>query len=412
MRDLSVDKHNEAVSRADAIRYRNLFENSNDAMATISLDGLFTSINRTMETLLDWPREALIGQHYSVVATPASLAQWEERTRRALAGERLPRIFETEILLKNGSIVPIECRTGFIHDPDGRPIGFEGTFRNITARKQAEAAMRQAKEAAEVANQAKSQFLANISHELRTPLNAIIGYSEMLIEEVTGLSQERFLPDLRNIRIAGKHLLQLINDILDISRIEAGRMPLTLETFAIAQMVDAVITTVQPLAQGNANTLVVRYAPDLGTMRADAGKVRQVLGNILSNACKFTECGAILCEVRRERANDVPWVVFRITDTGIGIAPEHLETIFQAFVQADASTTRQYGGTGLGLAISQRFCQMMGGHISVESRLGEGSVFSVRLPVEAPRLPPTASGQPENSAAEERQHGENPAGGR
>ena len=395
-RDITERKQAEEALRASEVRYRDLFENSNDAMTMITLDGTFLSLNRAFEVLLGWSRDEIIGRHYSIVATPAALAQWDERTRRALAGERLPKIFETEARRKDGGVVPIECRTRFLRDQAGQPMGFEGTFRDITVRKQAEAALRQAKEVAEAANHAKSTFLANMSHELRTPLNAIIGYSEMLQEEATDLGQEDFIPDLQKIGTAAKHLLALINDILDLSRIEAGKVDLLLEPFDIALLVQEVVTTIQPLAEKNRNTLQVQCASDLGTMQADLSKVRQALRNLLSNACKFTEQGVITLEVARDMMQGVAWMTFRVTDTGIGMAPEQLEKLFQAFVQADASTTRKYGGTGLGLAISQRFCQMMGGEITVESALGVGSTFTMRLPaltvdVQATAYPPSPS---------------------
>ncbi|MBI2876395.1 MAG: response regulator [Candidatus Tectomicrobia bacterium] len=228
----------------------------------------------------------------------------------------------------------------------------------------------------------KSQFLANMSHELRTPLNAIIGYSEMLQEEAEDLGHEDFIPDLQKINAAGKHLLALVNDILDLSKIEAGKMSLYLETFDIPSMVQDVMTTINPLAEKSANTLQVRCADDLGAMRADVTKVRQALFNLLSNACKFTEQGTITLEVARETISGTDWVTFAVTDTGIGISPEQMEKLFQAFSQADVSTTRKYGGTGLGLVLSQQFCRMMGGDITVESRLGQGSTFTLRLPGE------------------------------
>ena len=237
-----------------------------------------------------------------------------------------------------------------------------------------------ARTAAEDADRAKSQFLANMSHELRTPLNAIIGYSEMLQEEAEDLGQEEFTPDLQKINAAGKHLLTLLNDILDLSKIEAGKMDLYVETFDLATMLRDVETTIQLLVEKNANTLVVRRADHLGDMRADLTKVRQNLFNLLSNACKFTQRGIISLEVTREVVDRLDWVTFRVSDTGIGMTSEQMGRLFQPFTQADASTTRQYGGTGLGLAITKRFCQMMGGDITVESELGRGSTFCMTLP--------------------------------
>ena len=237
-----------------------------------------------------------------------------------------------------------------------------------------------AKEAAEQANRTKSAFLANMSHELRTPLNAIIGYSEMLQEEAAEVGQEDFVPDLGKIQGAGKHLLTLINDILDLSKIEAGKMELYLETFDVRSLVEDVRSTIRPLVEKNRNVLEVRYSRDLGSMHADVTRVRQVLFNLLSNASKFTEDGRILLESGREATSGDDWIVFRITDSGIGMSADQLARLFQAFTQADASTSRRYGGSGLGLVISKRFCQMMGGDVGVESAPERGSVFTVRLP--------------------------------
>jgi len=241
----------------------------------------------------------------------------------------------------------------------------------------------------EVASHHKSQFVANMSHELRTPLNAIIGYSEMLQEEAEDLGQEEFLPDLRHIHVAGKHLLSLINDILDLSKIEAGKMELYLEQFDVATMVRDTVATIQPLVEQNANSLQIDCQDDQIAMHADLTKIRQALFNLLSNACKFTDQGTITLNVSEESINGSPWLRFRVSDTGIGMTPEQMDKLFQAFSQADASTTREYGGTGLGLAISRKFCQMMGGDITVESVFGEGSTFTIRLPAEVHELKAT-----------------------
>jgi signal transduction histidine kinase/CheY-like chemotaxis protein len=234
----------------------------------------------------------------------------------------------------------------------------------------------------EAASRYKSEFLANMSHELRTPLNAIIGYSEMLQEEAEDLGQETFIPDLQKIHGAGKHLMSLINTVLDLSKIEAGKMDLYLENFEVVPMVQEVVATVKPLVEKNDNTLQVHCADALGAMQADLTKIRQILFNLLSNACKFTERGTITLLVDRARMNSEDCINFRVSDTGIGMSPEQTSKLFQAFTQADTSTMRKYGGTGLGLAISQKFCQMMGGEITVESSPGQGSTFTIRLPAE------------------------------
>ncbi len=231
----------------------------------------------------------------------------------------------------------------------------------------------------EVASRHKSEFLANMSHELRTPLNAIIGYSELLQEECEDLGQDDFLPDLGKIHTAGKHLLNLIGGILDLSKVEAGRMTLFLEDCDIATLVNEAESIVRPVVEKNGNTFVIDCPPDIGAMHADLVKVRQVLFNLLSNSAKFTQDGAITLTVRTHA--EAPTVTFAIRDTGIGMTEEQVSRLFEAFSQANAETSRKYGGTGLGLALSREFCRLMGGDITVESVAGEGSTFTVTLPL-------------------------------
>jgi signal transduction histidine kinase/CheY-like chemotaxis protein len=261
---------------------------------------------------------------------------------------------------------------------------------DVTERRHAEEEVAKAKEAAETANKTKSLFLANMSHELRTPLNAILGYSEMLHEEAVERELDEFGADLEKINAAGKHLLALINDILDLSKIEAGKMELFLESFDVATMINEVASTIQPTVEKNTNTLHIERAPDLGAMHADQIKVRQALFNLLSNAVKFTHEGHVTLDAGRELMDGREWIVFRVADTGIGLSPEQIVKLFQDFTQADASTTRKFGGTGLGLALTRRFCQMMGGDVTVHSVPGEGSIFTIKLPAVVSEAKPEA----------------------
>ncbi len=276
------------------------------------------------------------------------------------------------------------------------------------AERQREQAERE-REVARAASQAKSLFLANMSHEFRTPLNAIIGYGELLMDDAKEMGNEETVADLQRILTAGNHLLSLVDNVLDISKIESGKMQLHLETFEISTLVDQVETTIRSLTEKKGNTFqVLQHAG--GTMHADFTKVRQAIFNLLSNANKFTEQGTItlevLCEAPHTEAdnagntddgvgngvwsecNPAAAIIFRVHDTGIGIPPEQVEHIFESFVQADVSTTRRYGGTGLGLAITRQFCRMMGGDLTAESVVGQGSVFTIRLPTVVAEPPP------------------------
>jgi signal transduction histidine kinase len=291
----------------------------------------------------------------------------------------------------------------------------ERTYELVQERNRLDAALHelaQARDLAEAANRAKSLFLANMSHELRTPLTAILGYSELLQREEIYPGNGMFVHEVKAIWSAGQHLLALINNILDLSKIEADRLDIYLETFDIAGMIADVKITVQPLVEKRGNQLRVECSSDLGTMRADATRVRQVLFNLLSNAAKFTERGTITLRVSSEfkvlsaelmqdgeiesmqhaTRSTQNWLVFEVSDTGIGIAPEYLPQLFEKFAQADSSTTRKYGGSGLGLAISRHLCRLMGGDITVASAPGQGTTFTVRLPAEI--APPTVAQEP------------------
>jgi PAS domain S-box-containing protein len=295
--------------------------------------------------------------------------------------------FESQIYRKDGSVIWISENVRVIRGEGGEVLYYEGTVEDITARKRAEDELRRAKEAAEEASRSKSQFLANMSHELRTPLNAIIGYSELMREEAEDLALKSFIRDLAKIESAGKHLLGLINGVLDIAKIEAGKMDLHAETFEVAKMIEEVSATVAPVVEKNGNYFEILAAPNLGTMHTDLTKVRQSLFNLLGNAGKFTKEGKIRLEAERMTEGGRDWLVFHVRDTGVGMTPEQTKKVFDAFTQADASTTRKFGGTGLGLAITREFSRLIGGDVSVKSALGQGSIFTLRVPAELSSSP-------------------------
>ncbi|MEG3894913.1 MULTISPECIES: PAS domain-containing protein [unclassified Microcoleus] len=367
-----------------------------DLIFLVDRSGKYTYVSRTAAQAAGMNPREMIGKTWQELGWSPTIMQ--------RVHEECDAIFATAEPVKGEVIVPTASwgtrDYEYILSPhcatDGSVEAVVATLRDITDRKDAEEAWQLAKEAAELANRAKSAFLANMSHELRTPLNAIIGYSDMLVEDAEELGNLEVVSDLDKIRTAGKHLLRLIDDILDISKIEADKMEIYLESFDVGGLIEEVVTTIKPLMDKNGNTLQVLSSDNIGAMHGDLMKVRQVILNLLSNAAKFSANGAIALTVERitseELKNkyqprvaqmlilDAEFLIFRVTDTGIGMTPEQQERLFQPFTQADNSTTRKYGGTGLGLTISQRFCQMMGGDIEVTSELNCGSTFTACLP--------------------------------
>lgn len=313
---------------------------------------------------------------------PKDRERVRERLRRHLRGETSHYTTEFQVLGKDGEFRWLLQRGVGLRDEDGRVYRMAGSLGDITSRKLAELGLREARLIAEEANHAKTAFHATVSHELRTPLNAIIGYSELLQEVAEDFQEakDNIIPDLVNITTAGKQLLSLVNQILDLSKVEAGKMDVYLETFSVEELIREVVSTLTPLIRKNQNTLVIDCADDVGVMCSDLMKVRQVLFNVLANAAKFTERGAVNIRVTRESRSDTNWIVFQVADSGIGMTPEQAGEIFKPFIQADTSTTRKFGGTGLGLAISEKFCSMLGGRISTVSEPGEGSTFTFELP--------------------------------
>ena len=350
-----------------------IIRNMKDTLVVIDRTEKIRTVNRALLRLLGYAEADLLDQPFSMIS--GGIPDEALKTKSAQA------TFETVYRAKDGREIPMSFSTGVLKNTDGQASGMIAVAQDITARKRQERELKEAKVAAEAANATKSQFLATMSHELRTPLNAIIGYTEMMQEEAEDNGHDEYVPDLKKVHSSAKHLLALINDVLDLSKIEAGKMDLYLETIEVRPLIDDVVSVVAPLVDKKANKLSLVLAPELGSIRADVTKVRQSLFNLLSNASKFTERGTITLEVNRLWHDGLQIFRFAVSDTGIGMNKEQLGRMFQAFTQADASTTRKFGGTGLGLAISRNFCQMMGGDITVESEEGKGTKFTITLPV-------------------------------
>ncbi len=342
--------------------------------------GTYLGCNQAFERFIGLPEAQIIGRTAYHIYPKIRADKYQELDTALFQGQQRVITHEETIQSEDGQSHEVMIdRTAFT-SADGKLAGLVGIVTDISEHKRIEEVLRQAKEVAEQANRAKSTFLANMSHELRTPLNAILGYSEILQEEIAELGYHELVADVQKVYAAGKHLLGLINDVLDLSKIEAGKMDLYNETFDLTTLIQEVVATIEPLIKQKDNTLKLIYIDKLGNMYADLTKVRQILFNLLSNAAKFTEVGEITLIVGRDSEQDIDWITFQVVDQGIGMTAEQLRKLFQPFTQADASTTRKYGGTGLGLTITHRFAQMMGGNITVDSQFGYGSTFTVRLP--------------------------------
>ncbi|WP_082523958.1 response regulator [Methylobacterium sp. Leaf399] len=377
--DETLRKLSEERMRHSEERFRSLTQATSAIVWTTTPDGRFERVPSEWTRFTGQSPQEAAGHGFLAAIFPEDRDRTMEAWNRAVA-TLTPYEIEHRIRRADGTWRTMTARAVPILEENGTIREWVGAHGDITARKEAEVALEAAKEAAEEANRAKSQFLANMSHELRTPLSAVIGYSEMLQEEMEDLGEESLLVDMRKIEANARHLLGLINDVLDLSKIEAERMEIYAEAFPVADVVGDVTATVQTLVDKKGNTLALDLAPDLGEARTDQTKLRQGLINLLSNAAKFTENGSITLAASRFARDGADWLSFRVSDTGIGMNPEQQAKLFQRFTQADASTTRRFGGTGLGLAITRAFAEMLGGHIGFESEEGVGTTFTLEIP--------------------------------
>ncbi len=386
MTESLVHWHQEAEARMTELaaayeRFSAVTRSAGDAILSVDPAGTITLCNPGAERLFGYPESELIGASALMVIAPSNRDDFADRLHRvttpdadgdaAMTGEfaALPKTGQP--LIVEASLAPWSSAAG---------TGAIAVMRDVTARVEARRLLEAARQAAEEASRAKSAFVANMSHEMRTPLNAVIGYSELLAEGAADAGRTETIPDLLRIQSAAKHLLGLIDDVLDLSKIEAGKTDLDISEFDLAALAREVESLARPLTEKRANVLELGPLDRLGRMVGDQTRLKQVLLNLLANAAKFTAGGRIRLDVERDDSRLDGQLIFRVSDTGIGICDAHLTRIFQEFTQADSSTTRKYGGSGLGLTISRHLCRLMGGDIHAASEPGRGSVFTVTLP--------------------------------
>ena len=391
---------------SDALRsseayVRSIVTSAVDGIITADAHGRIETFNPAAERMFRRSADDVIGKNLTMLMPETFalqhdgfLARYRETGEARVMGSQV----EVAGLRADGSEFLLDLTLGEMRE--GGTHRYVGVLRDATERHDVQHALEAAKETAESASQSKSQFLANMSHELRTPLNAIIGYSEMVIEELQDAPHVTAAQDVGKIRSAGLSLLGLIDQILDLSKVEAGRLEAYAEPFDLNEALDDIVTTILPLIRKRENTIHLDAPAELGVVSSDATKVRQILLNLLSNAAKFTQCGTVALTARREEGDPHDWMVFTVHDDGIGMTPEELDRIWDAFAQADASTTRRYGGTGLGLTITRKFAELLGGSVDVISQPGAGTTFTVRLPAPEPRVGDTAPEAPTSSVRE------------
>jgi PAS domain S-box-containing protein len=364
-------------------KFQGVFNNVNDGMIIIDAKGIIDAFNPAAQTIFGFEKGEVLGKNIKMLMPEPYRSNHDSYLNNHLTtGDKKVIDIGREVSgrCKDGSVFPMDLAVSSMQ-VSGKPM-FVGLVRNITERKQHEKDIKLAKLAAESANHMKSEFLANMSHELRTPLNAIIGYSEMLKEDAEDEGNTQNIDDLNKICTSGNHLLKLINEVLDIAKIEAGQIELLHESFSVLAFLQEITILIQPQMHNNSNRFDIVCAEDIGNIIGDENRLRQVLTNLLSNAAKFTNKGLVTLAVKREDYNGNNHLFFNVSDTGIGMTDEQMDKVFIPFVQADASTTREFGGTGLGLSISKDICELMGGHINVQSEVGQGSKFTVCIPTD------------------------------
>jgi PAS domain S-box-containing protein len=391
-RERKLKQAEEKLQRSE-MYFRALIENTSDVVAIFDEKRIVTYASPSCVEVLGWMPQDFVGRDGLLTLEPENPEKTLVAFNEVVSVPGVAGRIELRTRHRTGAVRILEATMHNLLD-NPAVAGVVVNLRNVTERRAAEN-LAKAKETAEAANKAKSAFLANMSHELRTPLNAIIGYSEMLMEEAEDQGLDSMLSDLKRIHGAGRHLLELINAVLDISKIEAGKMELYLETFDPGKTAQDVISIIQPLAAKNSNILTAQTGEGLvQAMHADLMKVRQILFNLLSNACKFTKGGTVTLSVEN---GSTGWIRFSVADSGIGMTPEQSSRLFQSFTQADASIAQKFGGTGLGLVISQQFCHMMGGTVRLESEPGKGTTFLVDLPCNVVDVKKATAAEPEKN---------------